>query len=134
MNTNKNGPPILEIGEAEFEAEVLRSSQPVLVAFWTPWSRPCQILAAALDEVATACTAKVKIVKVNADDNPDLSLSYEVYSIPILLYFVDGGLRARVVGTASKEAILSKLQTVLHGGGSTAPTPNTKKKDADGNL
>jgi thioredoxin 1 len=52
----------------------------------------------------------VKIVKVNADDNPDLSLWYEVQSIPTLLYFVDGSIRAKVVGTASKEAILAKLE------------------------
>ena len=102
--------PTTEIGEADFQSQVLRSKQPVLVEFWAPWSQPCQILESVLDEIATTCGGKVKIVKVNADDNPDLSLWYEVQSIPTLLYFIDGSIRAKVVGTASKEAILAKLE------------------------
>jgi thioredoxin-like negative regulator of GroEL len=64
-------------------------------------------LDSALDEVATACAGSVKVAWVNADDHPDLSMWYGIQSIPTLLYFVDGRLRARVVGTASKAAILS---------------------------
>jgi thioredoxin 1 len=110
MNTNQCKPPAVEIREGDFKAEVLESKQPVLVEFWAPWSQPCKILESVLNEIATACGGKVKIVKVNADDNPDLSLWYEVQSIPTLLYFVDGSIRAKVVGTASKEAILAKLE------------------------
>jgi thioredoxin 1 len=109
MNTSQHKAPTVEVGEANFEAEVLKSKQPVLVAFWAPWSRPCHILDTALEEVAAACTGSVKVLKVNADDHPDLSIWYEIQSIPTLLYFVDGCIRARVVGTASKEAILAKL-------------------------
>jgi thioredoxin 1 len=109
MNTNQNKAGAVEVGAADFELQVLKAKQPVLVAFWAPWSHPCQILGSVLEEVAVACGRTVKIVKVNADDNPDLSLWYEVQSIPTLLYFVDGNIRAKVVGTASKEAILAKL-------------------------
>ena len=109
MNANQGNILTAEVGEGNFQAEVLKSQQPVLVSFWAPWSRPCQILHSVLDEVANACTGRVKVVKVNADNNPDLSLLYDIQSIPTLLYFVDGNVHARIVGTASKEAIISKL-------------------------
>ncbi len=124
MNTSQNkipivNGPIIQIGEANFESEVLKWKQPVLVAFSAPWSRPCQILDSALEEVAAACAGREKLVRINADNNPDLSLVWKIQSIPTLLYFVDGSLRARIVGTASKEAILSKLRYVTDGGNST---------------
>src|SRR5258705_12009585 len=118
MNTSQNKMPIIEIGEANFESEVLSWKQPVLVAFSAAWSRPCQILDAVLEEVAAACAGREKVVRINADNNPDLSLMWEIQSVPTVLYFVDGCLRARIVGTASKEAILSKLRSVTDGGDS----------------
>jgi thioredoxin 1 len=134
MNANQDKALIVEIGDANFEPEVLKSKQPVLVAFWAPWSRPCHILDSVLNEVATACAGSMRVVKVNADDNPDLGMWYEIQSIPTLLYFVDGTLCARVVGTASKEAILSKLHPVFHNGDSTSLTPNANKESEHGNL
>ncbi len=131
MNRKGNKSPIAEIGEADFESEVLRSNQPVLVAFWAPWSRPCQVVAAALNEVAAACAGRVKIVKVNADDNPDLSLWYEIQSIPTLLYIADGSIHAKVVGTASKQAILAKVQTVFHRG-DPITLPRDRRKNTQG--
>ena len=116
MNQEKK--PIIEIGEANFESEVLRWKQPVLVAFSAAWSRPCQILDSVLEEVATACVGRVKVVKLNADSHPDLSFVWKIQSIPTLLYFIDGNLRAKIIGTASREAILSKLQSVTQGGDS----------------
>jgi len=62
-----------------------------------------------LEEVAATCAGREKVVRINADNNPDLSLVWKIQSIPTLLYFINGSLRARIVGTASKEAILSKL-------------------------
>src|SRR5258705_7804093 len=126
MKANPDNGPIIEIGEANFESEVLRWKQPVLVTFSAAWSRPCRILDSVLEEVAAACAGRVKVVKINADNNPDLSLVLGIQSIPTLLYFVDGNLRAQIVGTASKEAILSKLQSVTDGGDSK--TLNSSKQ------
>ncbi len=122
MNTNSDNGPIIEIGEANFESEVLRSKQPVLVAFSAAWSRPCRILDSVLEEVATVCAGCEKVVSINADNNPDLSLVWKIQSVPTLR-FVDGSLRARIVGTASKEAILSKLRSVTDCGDSKTLTP-----------
>ena len=127
MKTNPDNRPIVVIDEANFESEVLRWNQPVLVAFSAGWSRPCQVLGSVLEEVAVRCAGRVKVVKINADNNPDLSLVWRIQSIPTLLYFADGSLRARIVGTASKEAILSKLQSATDGGDSKALTPDAKQ-------
>jgi thioredoxin-like negative regulator of GroEL len=100
--------PSLE--QAHFEAEVIHSKQPVLLAFWAPWSQVCQPVRAALEQVAAACASRVKIFWVNVDDNPDLGVWYDIQSIPTLVYFTDGMVRAKIVGTASLEVILAKLQ------------------------
>ncbi len=103
MNINET------ITEATFEAEVLKSEQPVLVVFGTPWSRSCQVLDPILQELARDWAGKVKVVKVNADDSLDLSLWHEIQSVPTLICFVEGKPCLRIVGTASKEAILNLL-------------------------
>jgi thioredoxin 1 len=111
MNATKA--QIVEIGETNFESEVLRSKEPVMVAFSAPWSRPCHIIRLVVDEVASACAGRVKVLRVNVDDHPDLGAWYDIQSIPTLLCFVSGKVCVRIVGTASKEAILSKLEPFL---------------------
>jgi thioredoxin 1 len=108
MNTQKDSLPV--VTGLTFKAEVLESKQPVLVEFWAPWSRACQVLDSVLHELASAWVGKVKVVKVDADDSLDLSLSYEIQSVPTLIYFVRGNPCLSIVGTASKEAILAKLK------------------------
>jgi len=129
MKTNPDHRPITEIGEANFESEVLRWKQPVLVAFSAAWSSPCRILDSVLEEVAASRAGREKVVRINADNNPDLSLVWNIQSIPTLLYFIDGSLRARIVGTASKEAILSKLRSVTAGGDSKTLTPDARNEN-----
>jgi thioredoxin 1 len=119
---------IIEIGEINFEVEVLQSEQPVLVAFFAPWSRACQRVWPVLDEVAKACAGSVKVIKVNADNNPDLGLWYEIQSIPTLLYFVGGSLRGKVVGTVTKEAVFSQLQMFSQDNASVSPISDSNKK------
>ena len=100
----------VHLGEAQFGAEVLQSKKPVLVAFSAPWSRACQVLDAVLPELASALDGKVKVVKVNADNSLDLSICYDIQSVPTLLYFAEGTPRLRIVGTATREAVLAKLK------------------------
>lgn len=107
---NAQNGALIAIAAKDFKAEVLESNQPVLVEFWAPWSRPCQVFDSVLRELAGACAGMVKVVKVNADDSLDLSLWYEIQSVPTLLCFVRGNPCLRIVGTATKEAILAKLQ------------------------
>jgi len=127
-NMNIEKTQITEIGVANFESEVLQSQQPVVVAFLASWSRPCQTVRSVLDEVATALAGTVKVVEVNADNHPDLGLWYEIKSVPTLLYFIRGSLRAKVVGTASKKAIFSQLQLVSQGNASTSLISDSDKK------
>ena len=126
MNEDKT--QIIEIGEANFESEVLRSKQPVLVAFFAPWSRACQPVRPVLDEIATACAGTIKVVKINADDNPDLGLWYEIQSIPTLLYFVGGNLHGKIIGTVTREAILVQLRIFSQGSRSPFPISDSHKK------
>ena len=102
-----------EIKSEDFAAEVLSSKQPVLVEFWTPWSRPCQVLDSVLQKLATECIGKIRLLKVNADDCLDLSLVYDIQSVPTLLCFVEGNPSWRIVGTATSDAIKAKLNGLL---------------------
>jgi len=111
MNVLPNNTKAIQVDDGNFGLEVLQSTQPVLVAFLTTWSRPCAIILPVLDEIAADRSGALKVVRVNADTNLDLSLWYDVQSIPTLLYFISGNVRARIVGTASKEAILAKLDS-----------------------
>jgi thioredoxin 1 len=113
MNYDDKKPRILEVSQSDFDRIVLRSSGALLVAFCAPWSRPCRVIDSTLEKVAAACKGRAEVARVNADDNPELSLWYDIQSIPTLLFFVSGVPIARLVGTASREAILAKLEAVL---------------------
>jgi len=104
---------IIKIDEKDFKVEVIESNRPIWVAFLAPWSRPCQVIRPVLDDVAEACAGAVRVFTVDADDNPGLGMTYEIHSIPTLLCFVEGNERARIVGTASKEAILAKMRPFI---------------------
>ena len=102
-----------EIRSEDFIAEVLASEQPVLVEFWTSWSHPCQVLHSALQQLVTDFAGRLKVVKVNADDCLDLSLVYDIQSVPTLICFVEGNPRWSIVGTATTDAIKAKLNGLL---------------------
>jgi len=103
---------IPEINEPDFELEVLRSAQPVLVNFSTAKSQTCRKFGPVLEEVAAEYQGRVKVLKVNVDANPFLGFWYGIHSIPTLLWFINGEVRAKIVGTASKEAIFTKLKSL----------------------
>jgi thioredoxin 1 len=102
----------IEINEANFATEVLQSPQPVLVDFWAEWCGPCKMLSPVLDEIATEQAGRVKVAKINVDENPTLAAQFDVRSIPTLLYIAGGQIRHQSVGLASKKAILSKLEQI----------------------
>jgi thioredoxin len=102
--------PTIEINEENFESEVLKSRQPVLVDFWAEWCGPCKMLAPLLDEIAVEQSGRVKVAKINVDDHPALAARFGIHSIPTLLWFTDGELRDQKVGVVSKKTIVSKLE------------------------
>jgi thioredoxin 1 len=104
--------PTIEIDETNFEAEVLKSSQPVLVDFWAEWCGPCKMLSPVLDEIANEKAGKVKIGKVNIDASGALAAKYGIQAVPTLLYFVNGEVRDQIVGVQNKRAIVSKLEAL----------------------
>jgi thioredoxin 1 len=105
--------PTIEINEENFETEVLKSSQPVLVEFAMGWSLPSMMLDGALDEIAAEFVDRLKVATVKLDRNPNLGLWYGIRCIPTMLYFSDGEVRVGIFGTTSKEAILSQLRPVI---------------------
>ena len=102
--------PTVEINETNFENEVLLSNQPVLVDFWAEWCGPCKMLAPVLEEIANEQAGRIKIAKVNVDENPVLATRFGIQSIPTLLYFANGEMRDQTIGVVSKRAIVSKLE------------------------
>ena len=101
---------IVELNKTNFEAEVLKSAQPVLVDFWAEWCGPCKMIAPVLEEIATEQAGRAKVAKVNVDENPGLAAQYQIQSIPTLLYFAGGELRDKSVGAQGRKAILSQLE------------------------
>ena len=99
----------MEINEGNFEAEVLKSTEPVLVDFWATWCGPCKMLSPVLEEIAGEQAGHAKIVKVNVDENQNLAQRYGIQAIPTLLYFSNGEVRDSSLGLTSKKAILAKL-------------------------
>jgi thioredoxin 1 len=99
----------IEINDANFNAEVLESKQPVLVDFWAEWCGPCKMLSPVLEEIAAEQGDRVKVAKVNLDTSPELAERFSIQSIPTLLYFEGGEVRNKTIGVQSKRAIVSNL-------------------------
>ena len=99
------------VTDQNFASDVLGASGPVLVDFWAEWCGPCRMIAPALDEISGALGDKVKIVKLNVDENPNIAAKYGIMSIPTLLLFKNGEIADRQVGAAPKQ----KLQQWING-------------------
>jgi thioredoxin 1 len=108
-----NMKPTIEINEANFEAEVLKSSQPVLVEFATGWSLPSMMMNGAMDEIAAEFVDRLKVARVKLDRSPNLGLWYGIRCLPTILYFSDGEVRLGIFGTTDKEAILAQVRPVI---------------------
>jgi thioredoxin 1 len=100
---------IVTATESNFQTEVLSAAQPVLVDFWAEWCGPCKMIAPVLAELATEYDGKVKIAKVNIDDNQNLAAQFRVTAIPTLLIFKNGQVTEQMVGAKSKRDLKASL-------------------------
>ena len=96
---------VAKVSDADFESQVLKSAEPVVVDFWAEWCGPCRMIAPALEEIAGTMNGKVKIVKLNVDENPATAAKYGIMSIPTLMLFKGGELASRQVGAAPKQKL-----------------------------
>ncbi len=101
------------VSDASFPAEVLQSSKPVLVDYWAEWCGPCKMIAPILDEIAADYQGKLKIAKVNVDENQQITQKYGIRSIPTLMMFKDGNVQAQKVGAMSKSQLAAFIETNL---------------------
>jgi thioredoxin len=104
---------VLEFTDAQFDADVLKSDGPVLVDFWATWCAPCKAIAPVLDQLAEEYDGKVKIGKVNVDENPATPGQYGVRGIPTMILFKDGEVVDQLVGAVPKNQIASLLEKAL---------------------
>lgn len=105
----------IELNESNFEAEVLSASQPVLVDFWAPWCGPCRSMAPVIDDLSKEYNGKVKIAKLNVDENQSLAASYGIMSIPTMLIFKEGKVMGQIVGYTPKNVLAKKIEAVMEG-------------------
>ena len=101
------------LNDANFEQEVLRSDVPVIVDFWAEWCAPCRIIAPIVEQLATEYGEKLKVGKLDVDNNPQVSMKYSIRSIPTLLIFKGGEPVEQIIGAVPKQTIVEKLQPYL---------------------
>ncbi|WP_269541854.1 thioredoxin [Cerasicoccus fimbriatus] len=100
---------IKELDSSSFDSEVLEASTPVLVDFWAPWCGPCKMLAPILDELAGELDGKIKICKVDVEENTDLAAKYGVNRLPTMLVYKDGAVADQIIGMTSKAELSDRL-------------------------
>jgi thioredoxin 1 len=103
----------VQLSDASFDGDVVKSAIPVLVDFWAPWCGPCRMLAPVIEEISKEYSGKVKVGKLNTDDNPDTAARYSISAIPTLLFFKGGQVVDQLVGVHNKSDIKSKLDRLL---------------------
>jgi thioredoxin 1 len=112
MKNSISTPSLIHLDEATFDQTVSDSNVPILVDFWATWCAPCRMIAPMLDEIAEEQADAVRIVKVDVDNNPELSNRCEIRDIPTLLFFKGGELKDQVVGLTTKADLISRLNAL----------------------
>jgi thioredoxin 1 len=103
---------ITDVTDANFQAEVLESTEPVLVDFWAPWCGPCRVIAPALEEIIEE-RDDLRIVKLNVDDNQQTAARYNVLSIPTLILFRNGEVAHQIIGALPKKRLVQEIEPAL---------------------
>ena len=104
---------IIHVSDESFEQEVLKSDRPVLIDYWAEWCGPCKMIAPILEEVADEYSTKIKIAKLNIDDNPETPPKYGIRGIPTLMLFKNGNVEATKVGAVSKSQLVSFIDSTI---------------------
>ena len=104
---------VSKVSDTTFESEVLKATGPVVVDFWAEWCGPCRMIAPALEEIAGSLGARVKIVKLNVDENPQTAAKYGIQSIPTLMIFKNGQMASRQIGAAPKQKLEQWITTAV---------------------
>ncbi|MFZ3064623.1 MAG: thioredoxin [Nitrospirota bacterium] len=103
----------LKVESSTWDKEVLQADKLVLVDFWASWCGPCQVVAPVVEELATEYSGKVKIMKLNTDENPEIAGKYRIMGIPTLMFFKGGKIADQIVGAASKSQLKTKIDSLL---------------------
>ncbi len=104
---------MLELTSSNFDEEVLKSDKPVLVDFWAPWCMPCKIIAPVVEKLAEEMKGKIKVLKSNVDEAPEIATQLSILNIPTLILFKGGEEVSRIIGVNSKETIEKKINSFL---------------------
>jgi thioredoxin 1 len=104
---------ITEVGDNNFEAEVLNSTVPVLVDFWAPWCGPCKSIAPIVEELAVEYEGKLKVTKLNVDDHPATASRYGIRGIPNLIILKGGAVKEQIIGAVAKSKLVSAIEKAL---------------------
>ena len=104
---------VLKVASSAWDQEVLKANNLVMVDFWAPWCGPCKMVAPIVDELAKEYTGKVKVMKLNTDENPDIAGKYQIMGIPSLVFFKEGKVVEKLVGAMSKKQFKEAIDRLL---------------------